>query len=114
MVKPIQQLILTFDFVSTFTSAVMFLFLNDVDISAKKASPRFTALEVKAYRTPQHMHTNVSSQELLRKSPQQMSTFCFLSQLSCAICSQLSCGVWMAVPLTNPDWVVVEITNLWS
>jgi hypothetical protein len=29
----------------------MFLFLNDVDISAKKASPRFTALEVKAYRT---------------------------------------------------------------
>jgi hypothetical protein len=35
---------------------VMFLFLNDVVTSARRASPRFTALEVKAYRTAQHIH----------------------------------------------------------
>jgi hypothetical protein len=31
----------------------MFLFLNDVVTSPKKASLCFTALEVKAYRTPE-------------------------------------------------------------
>jgi hypothetical protein len=51
------MVVIILDFVSTFTSAVMFLFLNDVVTSPKKASLCFTALEVKAYRTtPEKCH----------------------------------------------------------
>jgi hypothetical protein len=49
------------------------------------------------------VHSNVSPRELFRQIAKQMhkSTYCFLSQISCV--------VWMFVPLTNPDWEVTEI-----
>lgn len=60
---------LTFDLVSTFTSAVMLLFLNDVLTSPENPSPLFTPVEVKACKSEEC----VSNKPLSSLQSMQMS-----------------------------------------
>ncbi len=90
----------------------MFLFLNDVIISPKKASPRFTALEVKAYRKHHHYpyiviiyiisSKNCQSQILVyfpwqSKCGKSTHTFFLFANWAVSACSL---AFWMSVCLT--------------
>jgi hypothetical protein len=65
---------LTFDLVSTFTSAVTFLFLKEVFTSPVNPSPLFTPVEVKAFKDKNILIVNKGLRKAILNVTKSLST----------------------------------------